>query len=251
MYRLIDITERARVLFKIRSRNETQVLKTARVNESLFKDSKRKTRATDASTRVGTLDKVARELDVPIEAFLNDEVVEMIRADPEGPLRYGISPFALSGTAPGKRVGVRDARAGTVSVPEYDLRLSAGGGSVNSDHESSVPSRFWGMPEEFLRSMRLSARNIRLVALEGDSMEPLLRDGDIVLIDERSRDPRTPAIYALWEGNGAVCKRVEVVKGSDPLRYRLISVNPEYSTFEVLASDADIIGRVAWFARRT
>lgn len=136
----------------------------------------------------------------------------------------------------------------TVRVPEYDVKLSAGGGTLITDER---PRDEWGLPRAFLESMRLDARNLAIVSIIGESMEPLLRDGDMVMLDLRSRNPALPGIYALWEGNATVCKRVEIVHGSDPQRLRVMSVNPAYSTYEVLAEETNVIGRVAWFGRRT
>lgn len=136
----------------------------------------------------------------------------------------------------------------TARVLEYDIKLSAGGGSLITNEQ---PRDEWGVPFAFLESMRLDARHLAIVSIIGESMEPLLRDGDIVMLDLRSRNPSLPGIYALWEGSATVCKRVEIVHGTDPPKLRVMSVNPAYSTYEVLAEETNIIGRVAWFGRRT
>jgi len=138
--------------------------------------------------------------------------------------------------------------AGVAKVLEYDVQLSAGPGSLITDED---PRAEWGLPRSFLAAMRLSADNLAIVSIVGESMEPLLRDGDIVMLDLQSRNPALPGIYALWEGSATVCKRVEIVHGADPPKLRIMSVNPAYSTYEILAEEANVIGRVAWFGRRT
>lgn len=82
-------------------------------------------------------------------------------------------------------------------------------------------------------------------------MIPTLMPGDLVLIDLRAKHPGLGAIYALWDGSGTVCKHVEAIPGADPPTLRIISANRAYSIYEVPAEWASIIGRVAWFWRRT
>jgi DNA-binding XRE family transcriptional regulator len=102
----------------------------------------------------------------------------------------------------------------------------------------------WRIPPSVLaRRLRTSPRNVHFVECEGDSMEPLIKDGDVVLVDQTRRNPNMPGVFALYEGNGYTLKRVEVVRGSEPEMLRLIPANPAYSTYEVRAEDVHIIGR--------
>lgn len=174
----------------------------------------------------------------------------------------GVAPYASTAARTSKGARSRPGRAASdsmvslaeaglstiVRVPEYDVQLSAGPGALITNEDQRAE---WGLPKPFLDSMRLEARQLAIVSIVGESMEPLLRDGDIVMLDLRSRNPSLPGIYALWEGSATVCKRVEVVHGSDPPKLRIMSVNPAYSTYEILADEANVIGRVAWFGRRT
>lgn len=74
-------------------------------------------------------------------------------------------------------------------------------------------------------------------------MSPIIKDGDVVLIDQTKRSPNMPGIFALWEDGGQTIKQVEVVRDSEPRRFRLIPANKDYSTYEVLAEEVVIIGR--------
>jgi len=76
-------------------------------------------------------------------------------------------------------------------------------------------------------------------------MEPRLYEGDRVFIDLRYTVPSPEGIFALWDGYGVVVKRVEIVRGSDPLRVRIISANASYTPYEVALDDIKIIGRYA------
>ncbi len=55
----------------------------------------------------------------------------------------------------------------------------------------------------------------------------------------------------LWDGNGLVVKRIEVVQGQEPHRLRLISANPDYAPYSCLADEAHIAGKVVWTVRKT
>lgn len=133
-----------------------------------------------------------------------------------------------------------------IQIPEYDVRLSAGGGSIV---ESEQVRRFWSLPDSYVQALGVGQR-LAFVEIVGDSMAPTLLSGDLVLLDLESVNPTTPAIYALYDGGATVCKRVERILRSDPPALRLISDNPIYQTYEVPAEWANIIGRVAWCARK-
>ncbi|MFC7540393.1 helix-turn-helix transcriptional regulator [Siccirubricoccus deserti] len=89
-----------------------------------------------------------------------------------------------------------------------------------------------------------------MITIEGDSMEPLIASGDRILVDTSQRVPVPPGIFVIWDGMGVVAKRVEHVPNSDPPMVVITSVNPQYQTYERLADEVNIIGRVVWMARR-
>lgn len=134
-----------------------------------------------------------------------------------------------------------------VHIAEYDVRISAGPGQVVTEENVR---RFWGLPRAFIESIGLDVNHIAFVEIAGDSMAPTLQSGDLVLLDLRSKNPALPAIYALFDSEATVCKRVERVPMSDPPVFRLISDNERYSPYEVPAEWVNVIGRVAWFSRR-
>lgn len=153
--------------------------------------------------------------------------------------------------APAPRSTVREISAGAgelVEIPEYDVRVSAGGGALIADE---AVRRTWGLPRAFLDSIGVDARSVAFCEIVGDSMMPTLWPGDLILLDLRARNPAIPAIYALWDSDATVVKRVERVPGADPPRLRLISDNSAFTPYEVTAADVNVIGRVAWFGRRT
>ena len=136
----------------------------------------------------------------------------------------------------------------SVSIPEYDVRLSAGGGFV-VDREST--RRHWALPR-FLVEDRLGVRASQATVQEvvGDSMEPTLSSGDYVLIDLNDRRLGLPGVFAVWDGDALVCKRLERVPGTEPSEVRLKSDNPLHGEYRVAEDRVRVIGRVRWVTRR-
>lgn len=136
---------------------------------------------------------------------------------------------------------------GLITVPEYNIRLSAGGGYV-VDEETILEQ--WVFTKSYLSEMRLLAADLVVAEVEGDSMEPKLFSGDRVMVNQTDKDANRPGIFAVWDTSALVVKRIEKIPGTDPVMLRLISDNPNHSKYDVLAEDTRIIGRVVWFARR-
>jgi phage repressor protein C with HTH and peptisase S24 domain len=81
-------------------------------------------------------------------------------------------------------------------------------------------------------------------------MEPVLSSGDRIMVDTSQRIPVPPGIFVIWDGMGIVAKRIEHILSSDPAKLRIMSVNPDYETYERDAEEVHVIGRVVWSARR-
>ena len=135
-----------------------------------------------------------------------------------------------------------------VAIRFVDLRPGMGDQAYSEDDGEMQQALF---PERLVRDeLRATPEVIRAMQVEGPSMEPMLENGDQVLIDTRKVNPSQPAIFVLWDGYGLVAKWVERVPDSDPPRLRISSENPRFKPYEALAEEARIIGRVVWFARR-
>ena len=132
-------------------------------------------------------------------------------------------------------------------VPEYNIRLSAGGGFV-VDEENIIEN--WTFNESYLKELRLQSAELIVAEVDGDSMEPKLATGDRVMINKSDVDANRPGIFAIWDTSALVIKRIEKIPNSEPVMLRLISDNKNHSHYDVLAEDTRIIGRAVWFARR-
>jgi phage repressor protein C with HTH and peptisase S24 domain len=144
---------------------------------------------------------------------------------------------------------VSTAPEGYMAIPEIDVRASAGPGALNEGLEET--KEMWFFPDPVIRhEFRARAADLRMITIDGDSMEPLLASGDRILIDTSQRVPVPPGIFVIWDGMGLVAKRIEHEPNSEPPKVVIKSVNPEYETYERDADEVHIIGRVVWTSRR-
>jgi len=91
--------------------------------------------------------------------------------------------------------------------------------------------------------------DLRMLYVRGDSMEPTLYHNDIILADTTKKAPSPPGVFVLFDGFGLMAKRLEYASSDTQQRVRIISDNPQYSTYERSTEETFIIGRVVWFAR--
>ena len=87
-----------------------------------------------------------------------------------------------------------------------------------------------------------------LMQVVGNSMEPELREGDMVLLDQSKTDVYAGGIYAVGVEDTVMVKRIE----KRPGQLVLHSENTDYSPI-MLAGDelanVRIIGKVLWLSR--
>lgn len=102
----------------------------------------------------------------------------------------------------------------------------------------------WRLPVDFLHAeLRAREGDVDFIAVEGDSMIPTLLPGDRVLVS-RAQRLAGDGLFVIHDGIGPSVKRLEVAKGSSPVRIRIKSDNPLHGTDEMLADDLVVIGRV-------
>jgi phage repressor protein C with HTH and peptisase S24 domain len=126
-----------------------------------------------------------------------------------------------------------------VDVPRLPLEASAGPGATGAAEIAFDAFRF---SRRWLREPGLEAAELSSIRVMGDSMEPLLRDGDEILVDRTPRAFRE-GVHVIRLGEALHVKLLQAVP---PDRLRLISKNPAYETVEVGMSDVDVVGRVVW-----
>ena len=133
--------------------------------------------------------------------------------------------------------------ADLVLVRGYDVKASAGNGSQVNDE--NVMGSF-AFKREWLARKGLNPQNLAVVTARGDSMEPTVRDGDILLVDRNVTNISADGIYLIERDNELYCKRLQrkfdggVTIMSDSPRYEAQHLSAD------AAEDLHVAGRVIW-----
>lgn len=134
-------------------------------------------------------------------------------------------------------------------ITELDVRAAAGGGAMNDGEDARAGK--WGFPANWLRyETRALPGDLRIITIEGNSMEPLLFTGDKAIVDTSKREPSPAGIFAVYDGIGLVAKLIEVVPNKEPITVKIGSANPAYTTYERTLGEVHIHGRVVGVWRR-
>jgi phage repressor protein C with HTH and peptisase S24 domain len=109
--------------------------------------------------------------------------------------------------------------------------------------------RYYFRREWVENNLGVKSSDLRILYVRGDSMEPTLYHNDIILVDTTKKLPSPPGVFVLFDGFGLMAKRLEYASSSSQKVARVISDNPQYSSYEHPLADMQIIGRVVWFSR--
>lgn len=175
-----------------------------------------------------------------------DELLRLRQADSEGKeTKYVLD--VLDEMRRGWHVGEEPGEY--IGLPVYEVRAAAGGGAMIEKEEISdvlMFKRSWLDAE-----LHANAKDLSLIYVEGESMEPTLRAGDIILVDRRDIAAQREGIYVMRADNALLVKRLQRLPGH---RLRISSDNPAYQPFEMdlkqRSEEFAIIGRVVWAGRR-
>lgn len=126
-----------------------------------------------------------------------------------------------------------------IDVPRLDIGASAGPGAIPGEESAFDSLRF---SRRWLAEQGLEGTQLSLIVVEGDSMEPLLNDGDQILVD-RTPHPFRDGVHVVRLDDTLMVKRVASAGGG---RFSLLSQNLAYPPVSVGAEDVEIIGRVVW-----
>jgi phage repressor protein C with HTH and peptisase S24 domain len=192
-----------------------------------------------AEMYLGTLNRYRAGRELPSSALVSLSRATGVRlewlATGEGPMQ-GENPVV---TAPAPMPGY-------VLLPLVEARAAAGNhGGLSSDHIVD----FIAFSEVYLRqTLRRNPKNLALLTASGDSMDPTIRDGDLLLVDTSARRIEGSRIYVLAIGGALMVKRIQLrLDGSVVVK----SDNAVYEP-EVLAADQtstlNILGQVIWQA---
>lgn len=132
-------------------------------------------------------------------------------------------------------------------VPVYDVAASAGHGAL-VDYEATAYSL--AFPPEYLSRLTSSApKNLAIISVKGESMEPTLLDDDIVLLDASKTNLSYDGLFVLRFGDTLHVKRVGRSAKKDHVS--IISDNRDlYPALEVSVGDVEAVGKVLWYGRK-
>lgn len=165
---------------------------------------------------------------------------------------FGIAEHLLGGPAEGarplfNRPGLARAADDYVLIPQYQVRASAGPGSLP---ETESPSASIAFQAGFIRDLSASpADSLAILTVDGDSMFPTLANGDQILVDIADRTAARDGIYVLRVDDAVMVKRLSL----NPATRRLTiqSDNDAYPSWPDCDPGAiHIIGRVVWVGRK-
>ena len=134
-------------------------------------------------------------------------------------------------------------------IPQYSAKGAAGNGFENAHVEVKGELVF---KVDWLRRMHLRAETLHVIYVSGDSMEPTINDGDVVLIDGSQVTPEDGQIYAIRRPDGElIIKRLMrnlpsgwIIASDNPLRSHYYGIETTDSEMEQL----QIVGKAVWHA---
>ncbi len=159
--------------------------------------------------------------------------------------RLGASDTRLDFNYPDHIVEKRQAEPDTVELEQIDLRYGLGG--TYADGPIEVERRPFS--REWLRSITTTApRHLFWAIGDGDSMEPTIRSGEIILIDRSQDTPRMDdGIWAVTHGEIGMIKRLrQLPNGTVELHSDNHLVRPQTA----VDGELHVIGRVIAVVRR-
>lgn len=143
-----------------------------------------------------------------------------------------------------------DVESGFVALPRYDVQAAAGAGQlVETEH---VVDWIHFRRDWLRRVLGVNPAQLSIIEAVGDSMNPTIADGDLLLIDTGEPKLRGNGIYALSVEGVLLVKRVDIKLTGGLL---ISSDNPRYhgSSQELAREDLErvrIAGRVVWVGSR-
>ena len=173
-----------------------------------------------------------------------ESLVQLIHGGVDAPQEAEQQNDGTAATAQ-DREGLAD-RLGLHLVPEFDTGWAMGEGTFLDVVERTG---FRAFDREWLRSVTSGNLGKLFVAHgDGDSMEPTLHDGDVVLIDmAQTVIEKQDRIWALVVGGLGTIKRVSKLPSGD---YELAGDNHRVRPKTYGPGEFQVAGRVVWIGRR-
>jgi len=157
--------------------------------------------------------------------------------------KFGLHPDWIE-KGIGKKFIRNDEETMFEKIPKVKARLSAGGGSFEVGAEIEG---YYSFQKDWLRKRGVPGKMV-LMDIFGNSMEPELKDGDTVLVDQSQKAILAGAVFAVGIDDTVMVKRLE----KHPNKLVLRSDNDAYFPVFLQGDEIDtvrIIGKVIWICR--
>lgn len=131
-------------------------------------------------------------------------------------------------------------------IASYEVAASAGHGSDVVHEAQTEPMAF---RTDWLKREGLEPSKLAVIRAKGDSMEPTIADGDVLLVRLTNGDTPRDGLHVLRMNDGLFVKRLQFDLGG----VRVISDNPLYQSRDLTreqAAEMDVIGRVVWAGKK-
>ena len=149
---------------------------------------------------------------------------------------FNVDERALGGTAGGE--------AAMVAVRRIDAKAHAGAGGLVEDDRNGGEER---IDPRVVARLGVSPATLTMITAHGDSMEPLIHDGDALFVDMADRRLSSrPGIFVIRLDGVLLVKRVARIG----LEVQVTSDNPDTPAIAPVRADrVAVIGRVVRLAR--
>ncbi len=100
----------------------------------------------------------------------------------------------------------------------------------------------------WLRERGLRPSSCRMIRMRGESMEPTLPNGSVILVDLATEHPKAGRIFVIRTGDGLIVKRLA---RNTKVGWMLESDHPQRSLWptQPWPEDGEIVGEVRWVGR--
>lgn len=165
-------------------------------------------------------------------------------------LGYSVDYFVSDNFTPTQSDGViRPTLKSKVRISIYDIEASGGDGCLNN---VEVIQDFLVVEKQYLHDLGVPSDNLKIITIRGDSMEPELNSGDLVLIHHVPVPVNKlhDGMFVVLIDDMLFIKRLQRLPGK---KIKVISTNKgAYEPFNVDAESLMVIGRVvfAWRGKK-
>lgn len=132
-------------------------------------------------------------------------------------------------------------------VSVMNIAASAGAGTQIDIEEQIYSLSF---PPQYLKKLTSSSpKNLAIISVKGESMEPTLLDDDIVLLDASKTNLSYDGLFVLRFNDALHVKRIG--RSAKPGHVMIISDNSAlYPPLDASISDVSAVGKVLWYGRK-